>query len=58
MYPEIARAIFKATSVEWTEELEDRDYARSIRRRVELSDREYQYVLSKIFLEEDMRAAH
>ena len=36
----------------------DRDYARSIRRRVELSKRGCQYVLSKISLAEAMKYAH
>ena len=38
--------------------MEDRDYARSIRRGVELSIRGGQYALRKILLAETMKAAH
>ena len=35
LFPMIAMALFEATSLEWMAEVEDRDYARSIRRWVE-----------------------
>ena len=58
LFPDIARALFDAISVEWTAEVEDRDYARSIRRWVEASVRGAEYALNKILLAQALKEAH
>ena len=58
LFPGIAMALFEATSVEWTAEVEDRDYARSIRRWVEASIRGAEYTLNKIQLAQALKEAH
>ena len=47
LFPGIAMALFEATSVEWTTEVEDRDYARNIRRWVEANIRGAEYGLKE-----------
>ena len=58
LFPGIAGALFYATLVEWTAEVEDRDYARSIRRWVEASVRGAEYALHKILLAQTLKEAH
>ena len=58
LFPGIAMALFEATSVEWTTEVEERDYARSIRRWVEASIRGAEYALIKVLLAQALKEAH